>query len=395
MVTLNKKMKDLREQINTKTSQAKAFLADGEGKDVDKATQLLNEADALEKEYDAEKRLFEREQEEAKKLSGEQLGEKKRAEITSKFASTVRGMVRKDGTVTAMTEGVAADGGYTVPEDISTKIEKYPVEDFSVEPYIDTETVKTNKGARTYEKKGTVTPFVAVDEGGAIPAAATPKFERLTYSIGDMGGMVPITNDLLSDSDANLEAYLVEHLRKKEIATINSEFFTTMTAGESTAIATLKDIKTIVNVTIGSAYNCLIMTNDDGYNWLDCLEDKNGRPLLTPCGDVNNRVSELSIGGSIHKVVRVPNSVWASSQTDIPFIIGDIKAAFKRFKRLGMQIKISDVASIQGFNAFEQNGALIRAFLRDDAKIRDSDAFVFAELPLSVAAQDEEDDEQP
>ena len=31
MVTLNKKMKDLREQINTKTSQAKAFLADGGG----------------------------------------------------------------------------------------------------------------------------------------------------------------------------------------------------------------------------------------------------------------------------------------------------------------------------------------------------------------------------
>lgn len=379
---MNKKMKELREKINAKTDEAKSLL-NGENKDVEKATALLDEIDTLEKEYEAEKRLFKFEQKKAEKESGRQLEEKHSAESTKKFAETIRGMANK--TVTPMTEGVNADGGYTVPEDISTKIEQYPTTEFSIEPYITTENVSTNKGARTYEKKGNVTPFAEVDEGGAIPVSATPQFERKTYTITDKGGMIPITNDLLNDSDANLEAFLVEHLHKKRIATINNEFFTKMTADEATAITGLADIKKIINVTIGSAYNSIILTNDDGWNWLDCLEDNNGRPLLTSYIGEDNRIAQLSIGGSIIKVVRVPNSEWKSTETDIPFIIGDIKAAFKRHDRQQLEIKISDVAAIEGFNSFAQNGALLRAFMRDDAKVWDEDAFVYAKLAFKKA----------
>ncbi len=377
MVTLNKKMRELREQMNAKAAQAKALLSD-ENKDVSKATALLDEVDELQKEFDAEKRLFEMEQAEAGEAAGKQLGEKKDADSTKKFASTVRAMVRKD--VTPMSEGVDEDGGYTVPEDISTRIDQWPEEDFSVEPYITTEKVTTNKGARTYEKKGDVTPFAKVDEGGAIPVEATPKFERKTYSVDDRGGIIPITNDLLNDSDTNLTAYLVGTLRKKQTATINSEFFTAMTAGSPVTVKDLAGIKKVINVTIGSAYNSQIMTNDDGWNWLDCLEDKNGRPLLTPCGEHNNHVGELSIGGSIIRVIRVPNKVWKSTATHMPFIIGDTKAAFKRYDRQQIEIKISDVAAVEGFNAFAQNGALIRALMRDDAQVLDTDAFVYAQI---------------
>lgn len=394
METMNKNMRTLKEKMDKKATEAKALLS-GENKDVAKATALLDEVDDLQKEYDAEKRLFELEQKAAAEAAGEQIDKKKDADSTKKFAGTIRSMVRKDG-VTPMSEGVDADGGYTVPEDISTKIEQYPVADFSVEPYITTETTSTNKGARTYEKKGTVTPFAALDEGGAIPVEATPKFERKTYAVGDKGGIIPITNDLLNDSDTNLESYLVGKLREKQIATINSEFFTAMTAtggeGQQEApvpITTINDIKKIINVTVGSAYNSLIMVNDDGWNWLDCLEDKNGRPLLTPYGDSDNRVGKLSIGGSVVKVVRVPNTVWASTETHMPIIIGDTKAAFKRFDRKQLEIKISDVAAIEGFNAFAQNGALIRAFMRDDAKVWDKDAFVYGEIAFP------EEEEEP
>lgn len=386
MVTLNKKMQRIKNEIAEKTAQAKAFLADGENKDVGKATALLNEADNLKAEFTAEEKLFRFEQESAAEQSGKELEKKAEKSSAEKFVATIRGMVRKDGTVTPMSEGVAADGGYTVPEDISTKIEKYPIEEFSVEPYITTENVTTNKGARTYEKRGTITPFATVTESGAIPAAATPKFERKTYAIGDRGGMIAVTNDLLADSTANVTAYLTEYLARKRIATINSEFFTAMTAGTATSIADLKGIKKIINVTIGSAYNSMILTNDDGWNWLDCLEDKNGRPLLTPYGELSNinKLGELSIGGSIVRVVAVPNAIWASTETHFPMIIGDTKAAFKRFDRQQMIIRISDVAAIDGFNAWEQNGALMRAVLRDDAKVWDDKAFVYAQGPLSA-----------
>lgn len=388
METMNKNMRELQEKITAKNTQAAGYMS-GENKDVAKATALLDEIDTLKAEFAAEKRIFENAQAEAKRAAGEQMEKKAADDSAKKFAKTVRAMVRKD--VTPMSESVNADGGYTVPEDISTRIEKYPAEEFSVEPFITTEKVTTNKGARTYEKKGTVTPFVGLDEGGAIPISATPKFERKVYAIDDKGGIIPITNDLLNDSDTNLTAYLVEWLRKKQIATINSEFFTAMTAtgGEGQQespedITDLKDIKKIINVTVGSAYNSLIMVNDDGWNWLDCLEDKNGRPLLTPYSEQDNHIGKLSIGGSIVKVVRVPNSVWASTATHMPILIGDTKAAFKRYDRQQMEIKISDVASVPGFNAFSQNGALIRAFMRDDSSVLDADAFVYGQIALTA-----------
>ena len=395
-MNMNKRMRDLMDHIDKTNAEADNLLH-GDQQDKEKAAQdkarvdeLLDKVDELKKEFNREKRLFENQQEEAKAASDKQAEKKAEKDSTKKFTKTVRAMVRKD--VTPMTEGVGIKTGYTVPEDISTKINEYPSADFSVEPYITTETVSTNKGARTYEKKSAVTPFAPVDEGGAIPPVATPKFERKTYAIGDKGGYVPITNDLLDDSDTNLEAYLVGKLRDKEIATINSEFFTAMTAtggeGQQTApedIASINDIKKIINKTIGSAYASQIMVNDDGWNWLDCLEDKNGRPLLTPYGDSNNRVGELSVGGSIIKVIRVPNKVWASTATHMPIIIGDTKAAFRRFDRQQLKLMISNVASVTGFNAFEQNGALIRAIMRDDAKVWDADAFVYGQIALTTS----------
>lgn len=395
---MNKRMRELRDQIVEKNAEANKLYY-GENPDKEKAVKILDEVDKLKEDFEVEKRFFKNEQEEAKKASDKAFEKKAKNDSTKKFAATVRAMVRKN--VTPMSEGVDADGGYTVPEDISTKIEQYPVATFSVEPYITTEKVTTNKGARTYETKGTVTPFAEVDEGGAIPPVATPKFERKSYTISDKGGYVPVTNDLMNDSDTNFEAYLIGKFGEKRIATINSEFFTAMTAtggtGEPEApvdIATIKDIKTIINVTIGSAYNSQIMVNDDGWNWLDCLEDRNGRPLLTPYGDSNNRVGELSVGGSIITVVRVPKKVWASTETHMPIIIGDTKAAFKRFDRQQLELKISDVAAVTGFNAFEQNGALIRAIMRDDAKVWDTDAFIYGQIafPTETEGTDAETD---
>ena len=63
---MNKKMREILSKIQEKTVQAKAFM-DGENKDVEKANALMDEVDALQKEYETEKRLFE-----AEKLAGVQ-----------------------------------------------------------------------------------------------------------------------------------------------------------------------------------------------------------------------------------------------------------------------------------------------------------------------------------
>ncbi|PEQ57037.1 phage major capsid protein, partial [Bacillus cereus] len=61
----------------------------------------------------------------------------------------------------------------------------------------------------------------------------------------------------------------------------------------------LKDynrLKTTLNVTLDPAFVAAanIFTNQDGFNYLDQLEDKNGRPLLQP--DPTNPTRKLFAG---------------------------------------------------------------------------------------------------
>lgn len=45
-----------------------------------------------------------------------------------------------------------------------------------------------------------------------------------------------------------------------------------------------KDIKSLINKELdpGVLFDTVIVTNQDGFDWLDSQEDKNGRPILQP-----------------------------------------------------------------------------------------------------------------
>jgi hypothetical protein len=49
-------MRELQAQILQKSNEVKTFMADGEGRDLDKAEKLLDEIDELQKEFDLEER---------------------------------------------------------------------------------------------------------------------------------------------------------------------------------------------------------------------------------------------------------------------------------------------------------------------------------------------------
>ena len=59
---MNKKMRELLAKIAQKRMNARDCM-DGENKDLEKAAALMDEADELQKEYDLEKRLYEKEKE--------------------------------------------------------------------------------------------------------------------------------------------------------------------------------------------------------------------------------------------------------------------------------------------------------------------------------------------
>ena len=376
---MNKKMRELMAQIQEKTLQAKAFM-EGENKDVEKANALMDEVDSLQKEFETEKRLYD-----AEKMAGAHnatnpvenhanVNENKEVDNVKAFAKAVRSLVTGKGLV----EGVDADGGYTVPEDVSTRVEHYKDVDYALEADIDVVPVSTNKGSRTYQKKGEVDTFVDIDENGAITEEIdAPKFERLPYAIQDRAGFMPVSNDLIEDSDANILEIVAEWLGKADVATTNKHVLAKVAEKVAVDLKDIDGIKKALNVTLGQAYKAgaKIYTNDDGLNYLDTLKDANERPLLNPDPTAPANMT-LRCGTTVLPIKVLPNKVFKTVENKVPFVVGNLFDYVRKYDRKKMSITASTIASIGSFNAFAQNMTLLRAILRDDYRVKDADSIV-------------------
>lgn len=386
---MNKKMREILSKIQEKTAQAKGFMAEGENKDVAKANELLNDVDALKEEYETEKRLYELEKEENTPTDKE-LDDRDSAKNTEdslkQFGQDARnGFKTNKGT---MVEGTPADGGYTVPEDIQTRIQTYRDSKASLLNLVRVEKVKTNKGQRTFKKRAQQTGFTKVSEGGKITAGTTPQFERLSYEIEDYAGYFPVTNQLLADSDANIGATLIEWIGDESRVTANKLILAvakTFGTKELDVANPIDSIKEVLNVDLGSAFKgtSKIVTNDNGLQFLDTLKDADGKYLLQP-NPADPMKMQLCAGATVIPVVVIPNADLPNDTTKIPFIIGDLNEGIVYWDREQTSIKVSDTASIGTLNAFEENLTLYRAIEREDVTKRDSESVKYCTLNPST-----------
>ena len=214
---MNKKMRELLAKIENKRELAKGYT-EGENKDLEKAKEILNEIDKLQEEYEVEKRLFESEKESAKlnkedvakveKNIAEKKEDKEEENAVQKFAKQIRNIAK------GMNEGTPADGGYTVPEDISTMVEERREAKASLIDLVSVENVTTNKGSRTFKKRSQQTGFTKVGEGGKITKNSTnyglkagesaPGIQYLTTPICAIGGCLGGVGYWVGDSIADM-----------------------------------------------------------------------------------------------------------------------------------------------------------------------------------------------
>lgn len=370
---MNKRMRELLAKIEAKQKEARSYM-DGENKDVTKATALLDECDSLKAEFEAEKRLFEAEKAEVEPEAEKKVEEKKQTDSVKAFAEAARNGFQKD-----MSEGSNVDGGYTVPEDIVTQIEKYRDAKGSLRQHVRVVPVQTKSGARTFKKRGTVTGFAKVLENGKFAKKATPQFERLAYSIDKFGGYFVLSEEVVEDSDVNLVNEVVELIGDEARVTDNVEIISAIKAVKTAPVnfEDLDGIKEALNVTLGQAFRATskIYTNDNGLQFLDTLIDGNGRPLLAP-SPTDPMKMVLGVGPTTVPLVVLPNADLPNLEQGIPFIVGDLYEGFVLWDRRQITLTQSKVAAVEGYNAFEQGGLLIRADERADYTVRDKDAFV-------------------
>ena len=368
-------------EIQSLLSAAKAFRENGEA---DKYDSTMKEVEAKKADYEAAKAVEETE----KYLAAEQAAKKEpvkavepvkadepaKVSAVKAFAMAARTGFKKD-----MSEGTNADGGYTVPEDIVTRIYELREAKESLLKFVGYEAVTTNKGQRTYKTRATQTGFTLVPEGTAIPEKSTPQFARIAYNIKKYGGYFPVTNELLADSDENITSVLTQWIADESRVTANKLILGLIntTWDTPTNLADLDGIKNALNVTLGQAFKgtSRIITNDDGLQYLDTLKDENGRYLLTPDISTPGQM-RLSVGATTVPVTVVPNADLATTDSKIPFIIGDLKEAIRYFDRKKLSIMASNTATAGDFNAFEMDLTLFRALEREDVVVRDTAALV-------------------
>lgn len=271
-------------------------------------------------------------------------------------ADIVHRAVKNEG----MTEGTPADGGLIVPSDIQTMIREQMRALNPLSELFTVETVSTNTGSRVRDTAPT-NGFTKVAEMGTISKDDKPAFAKVEFTVEDYALIVPVSNDLLNDTDQNLLAYLSRWLGKKAVITENKLLLTLLTALDGAAASiteagALKAIKKLVNVTLDPIFgvSASFLTNQSGFNFLDSLEDGNGRPLL----QVNPADrTQYMVGG---RAVHVVSDAVLPNKTTAPLYVGDFKSFGTLFRRQAMEIASTNV----GGNAWNTNSTEVRAITR-------------------------------
>ncbi len=369
---MNKKLRELLNKINNKKTEIVNLVAEDK---MDEAEEAKAELEKMQAKFDLMSEVLDSAAEEFTASA------KPKAEPKTDAVHDFAEAARHGFAVTNYNnEGTAADGGYTVPEDIQTRINEYKEAHFSLETLVSVESVNTLSGARTYKTRAQHTGFTAVGEGTKIGKKDGPTFERIEYKVKKYGGYLPVTSELLEDSDANIANVLVEWIGQEDIATRNNIILDAINTNfTQTDLKDLKGIKTAINTKLGQAFapSTTIVTNDDGLNYLDTLEDTNGRPLLTPNALSNDPLDMVLAVGARRVPIRVvPNDVLATASNKVPFIVGDMKEALRLFDRRRITIKVSDIASTTDVNAFEEDLTIYRATERLDIQMVDSKALI-------------------
>lgn len=294
-------------------------------------------------------------------------------------ADVVRRAVRNESA--GMNEGTASEGGLIVPQDVQTQINSLrralnPLSDlFAVE------NVSFLSGSRVVDTHPTA-GFTKVSEFGTIPRDDKPAFSKIEYKVEDYALIVPVSNDLLQDTDQALLSYLSGWFAKKGVLTENKLLLGLLSALNASAATAasgseLATIKGRLNVTLDPAIalSSRFVTNQDGFNYLDTLVDKDGRPLLQP--NPTDATVKMLLGRS---VTVMPNSILPTTATKAPLYFGDFTQYGTLFRRKALELAATDI----GGNAWVTNSTEVRGIMRLDAKTFDAAAATAVLLTISA-----------
>lgn len=392
---MSKEMRELLNKINAKKAEIKALVADGkiedaksakeELKDMQEAFNVLADLD----DGDTQQAQQQATDGNAQTVAGEKNGLSKQIKA---FTNAIKAAWKKTEVspedrevLNAMSEGSDEDGGLTVPKDIKTKIKELRRSEDALETLVNVEHVTKNSGSRVIEREADQTPFDNVDEAAEFPDVSTPQFENVDYKIKKKGGILKVTQELLSDTAENIMNYLKKWIAKKAKATRNFMIIAKIKEickGLEVTVTGLDNLKDIFNVMLDPAIalGAVVVTNQSGFNFLDKLKDEKGNYILQK--DPTQATKKLLFGE--YPVIKLSNKTLQNIDGKAPIICGDLKEAITIFDRETLTIDISNLAA--GMWERDQTGIKVRERL--DIQTVDADAVVMGLATVSTTGTD-------
>lgn len=390
---MTKAMRELLAQREAVAAKAREAIENGTTADVKAAREELedinNRIEALRALEAEEEREFENsrprgEQKEREELKNEYKSVFVKALRRKRLNADERNIIRdyKRTFYNVMHEGGVVtdpdgDSSLIVPEDVQTTINTIMRQLNDLTQYVRQETTTMLSGSRVLEADEEMIPMAVVDEYGEINELDNPKFTPVTYKLVKRAGFLPITNELLADTDQNILAYVSNWIARKVVVTRNVLVRDKLDELDKVPLADINDLKRVLNVDLDPAISAsaIILTNQDGFHFLDTLQDNDGRPLLQP--DPTNATQRLFKG---RPIVVMSNRHLPTVDEKAPMIVGNLQQLIVHFWRGMFELS----STTEGGEAWRRDSTELRVITRDDVVLWDEAAAVYGQIDLST-----------
>lgn len=239
-----------------------------------------------------------------------------------------------------------------IPEDIKYQPEELPETFVDLKKFVNVQPVTTASGSHPILNPAQET-MVSVEELAKNPELASPKFTDIDYKVKTYRGQIPVSQEALDDSEANLANIIAKNNARQAVNTTNKYIADVMKSFEAVNTANLDDIKAIINVEIDPAYNLSLVVSQSFYQALDTLKDKNGQYLLKQ--DITSPTGTVLFG----RPVFIIKDELFGAKGDKKAFIGDLNYAVFFADR-----KQASVKWVEN----EIYGQILAAYMRFDVK---------------------------
>ncbi len=380
---MNKKIKELLDSIKTKKQEVESLANENKLEEATKSKeeliQLQNKLNIL---YDLED---DKEDIKNSLIGKEPIQNNEKITEEQAFITAIKNTALKkeipSNVVNALKTTEKEEEGMLVPQDISTKVRELRRETQSLEQLVNIEKVEKTEGSRIVEKNADIVGFDAVDEEAVFPDMPDPEFKKISYKLKKFGGILKATQEFYQATFSTIKGYIIKWIAKKGITTRNNLILKAIDDklnGSKVTITNVDSIKDIINIKLDPAIlnGTQIITNQDGFNWLDKLKDERGRYILQQ--DITQKFDYLLFGK--YPVIVFSNKQIKTSTNKAPFYVGNLKEFITLFDYEKLFIEMSSEAG--DLWGKDMVGLKVREKL--DVQVVDENALVKAEVDTTA-----------